>query len=240
MRILRYSLALLIALTAAPAYAHFLWINTVKDTSGETTVQLCFGEEGEPGEANLVDRLAKVPLLANKAGEKPAAVKTEKQVTGETAFFGAKGDSEGVAWTSALDHGVSSRGANTYLLQYWAKHLDAAKPETLKTLARAENLRLDVVPTIDKDDVEVVVLFDGKPVAAGSQVLVEIPNVGRDEHTTDAKGKVKFKLAGGGHYELRAKYKNEVAGERDGKQYPYEMHYSTLVMNVPGAEKTEK
>lgn len=235
MKALRFVLPVALAMIAAPAYAHFLWINTVRDTSGEVTVQLCFAEDGEPGEAHLVPRLEKVPLMANKAGEKPTEVKTEAVVGEKTGYRGAKGTADTV-YTTGHELGLITRGENTYLLYYTAKHIDLSKPEALKGVARAEHLKLDLVPTLDKDTMEVTVLFDGKPVAAGSQVLVETPNVGRDEHTTDANGKVSFKLTEKGHYELRARYKNEVAGEKDGKKYPYEMYYGTLVLDVPAAK----
>lgn len=237
MKLLRYLLPVAAILLAAPAYAHFLWINVVRDTSGQATAQLCFGEEGAPGEAHLVDRLAKVKLLSTKAGEKPTELKTEKQLTGETGFFGSKLASDDVALTSSQEYGLIERGGAAYLLHYYAKNLNATKPESLKTLARAENLRLDVVPSINKDEVELVVLFDGKPAPAGSQVLVEVPDVGRDEYATDADGKVKFKVQGGGNYEIRARVKEEKPGERDGKKYAHEMHYSTLVMTMPTAAK---
>ncbi len=232
MKILRYTLPLLLALAAAPAYAHFLWINKQQESSGDSVVQLCFAEVGEPGEAHLVDRLKDVPLLAYKAGEKPTQLKTEKQAGEKTGFFGAKGADDTV-YTSSLDYGVISRGDKTFVLQYTAKYLDLASPESLKAIARAEHLHLDLVPSITGDEVEVTLLHDGKPVAAGSQVKVETPNVGIEELTTDAAGKVKFKLTEKGHYELRARYQIDTPGERDGKAYTHEMHYATLVMDVP-------
>ena len=69
MKLLRYLLPVAAILLAAPAYAHFLWINVVRDTSGQPTVQLCFGEEGEPGEAHLVEPVHGHPLAEMGRGE---------------------------------------------------------------------------------------------------------------------------------------------------------------------------
>lgn len=232
MNLRRFALPIVLALLAVPAHAHFLWLTVAKDSGGEPIVQLCFSEVGQPGEHFLVDQLEPAKVLVHKAGAKPVVVETKKEVNEKTGFRGAAAV-PGASYSTSLEYGVRARGEENYLLNYTAKYLDLANPESLQSLARAENLRLDVVPSVEKDQVTITVLFDGKPIAAGSQVKIEAPNVGQDEHTTDANGKVTFKITETGHYEVRARYQHNQAGERQGKKYPHEMYYGTLVLNVP-------
>ncbi|HTN73698.1 MAG TPA: DUF4198 domain-containing protein [Pirellulaceae bacterium] len=234
MKLLKYLLPVGLAmLMAAPAYAHFLWINTVKDSSGAATVQLCFGEEAGPCEANLVDRIAKVKLMHQKADGKPAELKTEKSVNGDKGSFNAQLPTADGAFTAAWDYGMIERGGKTFVLNYYAKHIDASQPDAIKAVAKSESLRLDIVPAIAKDVCELTVIFDGKPAPADSQVLVVSSTQDEQELKTDAHGKVSFKLAPGTKYELRARVKNDKPGTRDGKEYAHEMHYCTLVFTTP-------
>jgi uncharacterized GH25 family protein len=75
------------------------------------------------------------------------------------------------------------------------------------------------------------VLFNGKP-AVKSQVMIWTPDKfeKETEQFTDDNGKVKFKVNQTGLWQIRARHQNDVAGKRGDKEYPFERHYSTLVL----------
>jgi uncharacterized GH25 family protein len=219
---------LLVGLAVSPAFAHFLWINKITKES-QPMVQLCFGEEASPGEAEFVERVAKAQFWQQQPGAKPALAKLEKEINVDYGCFtGPVEPQAGLA--AAWDYGVISRGEKTFLLQYYAKHLDLARADEIKQFGRTEHLRLDVVPAISGDECVVTVLFDGKPAPAGSQVMVGIPGQKQQELKIDDAGKARFALASKGKHELRARVQHDKPGERDGMTYTHEMHYTTLVM----------
>lgn len=223
--------AALVGLLALPTWAHFIFISTAPNAAGKPAVHLIFGEDAILGEANLLDRVAHAKLWSHEAGKPPAEVKLEKEVKDKYGSWTAPLDVNGKAFTGTCEYGVLTRGDKKYLLVYHAKNLNAIDPAALKSFGRTENLKLDIVPSITGERGELQVLFNGKP-AANAQVMIWTPDQyeKETEQFTDADGKVKFKVNQKGLWTVRARFQNDVAGERDGKEYPYEMHYSTLVL----------
>lgn len=132
---------------------------------------------------------------------------------------------------ATCDYGVIERGGKALLLQYYAKKLDAT-PEQLKTLGRTEQLPLDVVPTLEGDQCQLTVLWQGKP-AANSEVTIEKKGGKAEKVTADAEGRLSFKTSGAGEYSIRAKHvEADKTGEREGKAYTSASHYSTLTLNI--------
>jgi uncharacterized GH25 family protein len=86
---------------------------------------------------------------------------------------------------------------------------------------------------------ELQVLFNGKP-AVKSQVMIWTPDKyeKETEQFTDDNGKVKFKVNQKGLWQIRARHQNNVAGKRVDKEFPFERHYSTLVLKY-GEAKTD-
>lgn len=222
---------LLVALLATPAWAHFIWLSTAPNASGKPAVHILFGEDAIACEAKLLDNVAHTKVWAHEAGKSPVEVKLEKEIKGENGTWMSAVDGKGKAFTATCEYGVSSRGKEPFLLVYHAKHIDATDPAALKNFARIESMRLDVVPTINGEEGELQVLFDGKP-AANAQVMIWTPDKyeKETEQFTDAAGKVKFSARQKGLWQIRARHQNNVAGKKGDKEYPFERHYSTLVL----------
>ncbi len=229
----------LLGLAAVPAWAHFVWIATAPNAAGKPAVHILFGEDAIACEANLLDNVKQTQVWAHAAGQQSVAVKLEKEVKGEHGTWMAPLDLKGKAFTATCEYGISSRGKEPYLLVYHAKHLDATQPDALQNFARIESVKLDIVPTINGEAGELQVLFDGKP-AVKSQVMIWTPdkNEKETEQFTDDNGKVKFKVNQKGLWQIRARHQNDVPGKRGGKEFPFERHYSTLVLKN-GEAKTE-
>lgn len=223
-----------VALTAQ-ASAHFVWVFTVTDSSGKVVPHVVFGEGPEPGEEFLLDKVAQTKAWIQLPGQEPKALTLTKQAGEETGSWLGDASAKGAAVFATCDYGVLEKNGKTFLLQYYAKKLDAS-PEQLKALARTEPLPLDVVPALEGDSGSVKVLWRGKPVSGG-EVTVTGPDGNSEKHTTDDQGVVTFKRQGSGTYAFRAKHVVEEAGQRNGKSYPSQSHYSTLVLNVLEAVK---
>ncbi|WP_425616972.1 DUF4198 domain-containing protein [Anatilimnocola sp. NA78] len=231
MKIASFAALALVCLVAVPAWAHFIFIATGPNAAGKPAVHLIFGEDAVLGEANLLDKVAHTKLWTHEAGKPPVEVKLEKEIKGEHGTWTAPQDLTGKAYSATCEYGVLARGEKKYLLTYHAKNINAIDPAGLKNFARAENLKLDIVPTINGEAGELQVLFDGKP-AAKAQVMIWTPDKyeKETEQFTDDEGKVKFKVNQKGIWTVRARHQHNQAGKKDDKEYPYEMHYSTLVL----------
>ena len=220
-----------LSLLAAPAWAHFIWISTAPNAAGKPAVHILFGDDSIASEAKFLDNVAHTKVWSHEAGKPPVEVKLEKEVSGENGTWMATTDGKKRAYTATCEYGVSARGKEPFLLVYHAKHIDATDPAALKNFARIESLKLDIVPTINGEEGELQVLFNGKP-AAKAQVMIWTPDKyeKETEQFTDDSGKVKFKANQKGLWQIRARHQNDVPGKKGDKEYPFERHYSTLVL----------
>jgi uncharacterized GH25 family protein len=222
---------MVVGLLAVPAWAHFIWISTAPSATGKPAVHILFGDDSIASEAKFLDNVAHTKVWAHEPGKPPVEVKLEKEIKGENGTWMAGADGAKKAYTAHCEYGVSSRGKEPFLLVYHAKHIDATEPALLKSFARVESMKLDIVPTINGEDGELQVLFNGKP-AAKAQVMIWTPDKyeKETEQFTDDHGKVKFKANQKGLWQIRARHQNDVAGKKGDKEYPFERHYCTLVL----------
>ena len=225
---------LLLALLATPASAHFIWLMTETNSTGKQVPHLCFGEMAEPGEAELLDKVAHAKLRLHMPGNVAQELRLSKQSKDEVGSWFADVDAQGGALVAKCEYGVISRGGKTMLLNYYAKRLEA-NPKSLKAFARADSLPLDIVPSVSAGKVELTVLWQGKP-AAASEVVIASPAGGEEKLKTDDVGKLTFTTTKPGVYAIRAKWVNATTGEKDGQKYDSESHYCTLTLAIPAAK----
>lgn len=222
-------LALLLA--ASPALAHFVWLSVEKDSSGKPAVHVYFAELAEPDSAELLDRVTSIKVLSRSADGKPATVAVTKQEKdGDGSLVGALPDgSQGLS--AQIKYGVITRGENTFLLQYYAKYLDATSAN-LKAIARDESLPLDVVPHQTDKGITLEVLYQGKP-AAGAEVVIREPDAADVNAKTDEAGRLPLTTTKPGLYSIRAKWVVKETGKEGDKEFSQVNHYSTLALRVP-------
>ena len=97
---------------------------------------------------------------------------------------------------------------------------------------------MEIVPKVGDDDVELTVLWEGKPLADANVTLLE-GDKEPAEKSTDKDGHVTFKPEVGGLIGVLANtLEKDKTGELDGKPYKGVMHYATLTFNLPAKEKT--
>jgi len=226
-------LAAALLAAATPAWAHFVWISVEKDSSGQPAAHVWFSELAEPDSADLLDKLTAIKAWSRGADGKPTALKLTKQMEGNGgALIGPIG-AEAKALGASIKYGVLTRREQTFLLNYYAKYLEAT-PASLKALARDEALPLDVVPHAGEKGMTLEVLYKGKPVA-GSEVVIFDPTAKEITAKTDEAGKIELDTAKPGLYSIRAKWVVTEAGKDGDKEYPQVNNYCTVALRVPGA-----
>lgn len=217
------------------AWAHFLFIVPGK---GGTTINVYFSEGAEPGESDLVEKIATVQAWKKTADGKPEAIKLRKEETGLVADIPAGEISAAKPVIYGLSHpyGVISRGGDTFLLKYHAASLAAVPPVDWSKLAGSTDLPLQVIPTLGNGELKVKVLWNKKPLAK-AEVIVSVPGEENQKLATDESGETVAKLnESTGLVSVRSKNSETVSGKLDDKEYGTIRHYSTVTLSVPEAK----
>jgi uncharacterized GH25 family protein len=233
-RSLCFAVAGVLALASA-VQAHFVWVAVANEKGGQAVAQVWFSELAEPDSADLLDKILMVQVVSFGADQKPQPVKVIKHASeqGGGALVGTvPADTKALA--AHIKYGVLTRGPQTFLLQYYAKYLDASAADLTK-LAGDKRLTLDVVPHKTEKGYSLEVLYKGQPVA-GSEVVLHDPSGNQTEAKSDEKGRVELVTTKQGLYSVRAKWLVAESGKEGDKEYAQVNHYSTLALRVPSRE----
>ena len=225
---------------AATASAHFVWVAVETGSSGQPAAHVWFSELAEPDSADLLDKIATVKVWSRTAdgksdaqpAAKATALKLTKHIEGNGGAWITPVAADAKALSASIKYGVLTRREQTFLLNYYAKYLEAS-PATLKGLGRDDSLPLDVVPHAGEKGITLEVLYQGKPVA-GSEVVIFDPTAKEINAKTDESGKVELDTTRPGLYSIRAKWVVMEAGKEGDKEYPQVNNYCTLALRVPG------
>ena len=128
-------LAAALLAAATPARAHFVWISLEKDSSGQPAAHVWFSELAEPDSADLLDKIAATKAWSRGADGKPTMLNLSKHVEGNGGALIGPIDAEAKALGASIKYGVLTRREQTFLLNYYAKYLEAT-PANLKALGR--------------------------------------------------------------------------------------------------------
>jgi uncharacterized GH25 family protein len=236
--ILGFAIVCLVTLTRTPARAHFIWLDLAPATGGDAQARLYFSEEPAPGEPHLVAKVAHTKTWVRDASGKVRDLKLDKVASNDLAALVAPcATSAPASLEGTCDYGVYSRGPTAGpLLQYYAKRLSgnwSKHPE----LARAERLKLDIVPHRLANSLAVDVLYDGQPVADTEVVFIDASGE-HHELKTNAQGRAEINVAAGRLAVRAAHIEADRSGERDGKPFKQTWHYCTLVLDLPSASSS--
>ncbi len=225
--------------TSAQAQAHFLWLDLRSGDADKSQARLYFSEEPAPGEPHLIAKAAKTKVWLRGADGKLTPVSLAA-AEGDEAALVAACNAAGASLEGHWDYGVFTHGPAPTLLNYYAKALGSDWTDSAAT-ARAEKLKLDIVPALEGKKLAVQVLFDGQPVGDAEVQFVD-PAGEHHDLKTDAEGKVSITAKPGAWAVRSAKIEADKSGERDGKKFDNTSHHATLTLDVPGttltAEKT--
>lgn len=231
-----------VAVVVPAANAHFLWVDVDSSDASQAQARFYFSEGGYAGSAELVDRLDPTEAWVLTKNNEPLELKLSSWTNDEEGV-GAKVAPVSLSDTCSVEanccYGVFARGDNTMLLNYSGKHLHLNSPADLNEVAKADQLWLDIRPTLADDKLTLEVDYKGEPVNKASVVVTDPAGEDR-ELETDAKGKVTLEDAPQGRYEIRATYvQPNASGELDGKTYAQTWNISTLTMELGAAAAGE-
>ncbi len=157
----------------------------------------------------------------------------EKKDNGDTGSWSSAIEPKSPCSIDAMcDYGVVTRGGETFLLQYEARHLVIGRGEDLASAGASDVLALQVQPHWKGNSLSLAVMFDGKP-ATDAQLLAILPNNEERELKLDKAGVATLERPAAGDYAFRARLEQKQSGQRDGKQYDEVRHYSTLTFRLP-------
>jgi hypothetical protein len=190
-----------------------------------------FSESASEDDEALLDKIAQTKVTARSIGG-TTPLKLAKQASqGTGAWVGQLPEGGTAALSAACHYGVLDKRGQIFLLEYYAKYLDAAHPG-FKALARDEGLALDIVPGAAAGDKRpLTILFEGKP-ASGSEVVVLDPAGKEEKLKTNEKGELEISSGTKGVYSIRAKFEVAKAGSENGKEYQKVVHYCTLALRA--------
>lgn len=215
------------------AQAHFVWVQVLpaKDNT-PATVQLSFGETPAPGEAHLVNKVQQTkvyPLAGKDAEAKPLELAVVKQ-DDVASWQGPVALKDLVGLEAVCDYGVLAKGDAPFWLNYYAKHLTAGWQQQ-KSSPRGKHLALEIVPAKTVAGLDLLVLWQGKPLP-NAKVTIQKPDNRSTELKTNEQGIAEFRESITGMLAILASHSEPTAGERDGKKYESIKHYSTLTIPV--------
>ncbi|MFV0444630.1 MAG: DUF4198 domain-containing protein [Planctomycetaceae bacterium] len=225
--------ALALSLTTAAAQAHFIFLLPDSQPGESRTVQVYFGEDASPDDPELLQRITDLRVWQLTPGADPVALNAEH--AGDELRIATQAAQAHCVVVAADDYGVMARGDKTFRLMYYAKTGPAAGDAAWSADA-SKQLKLDVAPKFDGDQVTLTVRFNGQPVA-GAQVVVSGPDVDV-ESETKADGIVRFAAAKPGTYSLRARHIEAGEGEADGKSFAETRYYSTVAFRKVATSST--
>jgi hypothetical protein len=214
---------------APSSHAHFLWV-IIEDEE----VNIYFEESPEVGDGYYLDSFNIKTWILTAEDITPQLLPTEQQRVGEKErWLSAKLTQPGPrAIESYGKYGVYRYGDSDVLLHYYARYLDVNKLKDLQRLASSEKMDLDMVPQYDDGDLELKVLWKGKPVSGGT-VHIRASNGFKRNLTADAEGIVRLNIKTGAQYNFRVSYTEDESGRDNNKAYSSIRHIATLVMDLP-------
>jgi len=209
--------------------AHFLWVKSVS-VDGQPQGLLFFGESPADETYHFPEKLAKAKLYCRAADGMQSEIATKSIDTEErVGLIGALKDEKSPVLQTSQQYGIYG----TALLKYHSKHIRGKSADEINAAGTSKELRLEIVPNVQGEEVELAVLWDGKPLADAE---VTIPLADKDPivQKTDKEGKVTFKPQAGGIIGAYAStMEKDQTGELDGKPYKGVMHYATLTFELP-------
>lgn len=211
------------------SHAHFLWVTI----EGEN-VNIHFEESPVVGNGYYLDSFNIKTWILTAEDIKPQLLSTAQKRSGaEKRWLSAKlNHSAPRAIESYGKYGVYRYNDGDALLHYYAKYLDANNPNELQKMAYSDNMDLDIVPHYIDGNIELKVLWKGKPVSGGT-VHIRASNGFKRNLTADEKGIVRLKIKTGAEYNFRTSFTENKSGQDGGKAYSSIRHSATLVMQLP-------
>ncbi len=217
------------------ALAHYLWVTVDAQEGDHGTAEIHFEETPSAGEGRYLDRFAETlkTWVRTIDHAEPGMIATRDVRKDGKRWLTARlraGPPRSIDTYGRF--GVYAYGKTNVLLHYYARNLEVRSHEDLHELGRAEHLDLDIVPHDEESEVELTVLWKGRP-AAERRVHILGPKRFRKTVRTDAEGRARFAPDEAGSYTFRTSVEQPIAGREGGRTYALIRHNLTMIMTLP-------
>jgi hypothetical protein len=214
--------------SAATASAHFLWVKTITD-EGRPHAFLFFGENALDEAYHLPESLADSKAWLRTADGKRRELSLSEWEGEDRIGLGAQLDDGPCVLEASEQYGVYG----TALLVYSAKHVYAGSTGEFNAAGGSKELALDIVPRVNGSQLELTVLWDGKPLA-DAEISVAVADAEAIKKTTDENGQVALTPKGAGIVSVLANRMDKTLnGKLNDKPYDHGLHYASLTFNWP-------
>jgi len=217
------SAAVVVALAAGPASAHFPFL--VPD--GPNKGKAVFSDNLKPDPQVPVDRLANTKLVVVADGKATDLAWTLDK-TANCYTFEVPGSGTRIV-VGTTDYGVLQRGdSKPFLLHYYPKAVFGDLPAADKA---GDRVPLELVPTVHAGKLRFQALAAGKPLAK-AEVNVLAPGEAKTKIMTTDDAGLTDAFDKPGQYGAHVRLMEEKAGEQGGTKYQEVRHYATLVVTL--------
>lgn len=215
-------------LAADQARAHFLFLRILPPAEGGRAAEVYFSELAEAGDPRFVGKIAQTQLwLQRKPGQFDALQirYMPDRLRAHLPSFGS------LMVVGSCQYGVIARAKQTpFLLRYYPKAI-AGSPTALNQLEPYGKLPLEIVATLEGDEVHLSALLDGKPLPQVEFVTVDA-KLNNAKLKADEKGQAVWKPAAG-VYSIYTRHTRKEAGDFGGQKYEEIRDFATLVFTYP-------
>jgi hypothetical protein len=214
---------------ASQAQAHFLFVRIGPPAEGGRAAEVYFSELAEAGDPRFIDKIAHTQLWLQTTPGKFEPLKVHKAPDRLRAWLPTSGS---LMVVGSCQYGVLARANKTpFLLRHFPKAM-AGHPDDLNKLQPYGKLPLEVVATVNADDLQFMALQNGKPLPKAEFVTIDskLANV---KLTADANGKATWKPPAPGHYSVYTSHVFKEAGAVDGKKYEEVRDFATIAFTWP-------
>jgi len=219
---------LLLQLLFVPhCFGHFLWVKTI-DHQDQPHALLFFGENAVDEAYHLPDRLAHTNIwLRNETSR--TKLTTQRLETAERIGLIAP-------LTAPLPYVLEATQQygiyGNSLLHYHAKHIRANSANQLNSLAVSADLKLDLVPRLKKESLELTVMWNGKPLPT-AELRYSVGNSEAVKAAADKHGRAVLQTEGEGIIAVLANHLDkEPTGQIEGKTYNGVLHFASLTLEL--------
>ena len=192
-----------------------------------------FGESPAEETYHFPDKLAKTKLWSRAADGKRTEVATKSIETDDRiGHIGPLADEKAPAIETSQQYGIYGNA----LLVYHAKHVNGTAADAINEAGTSKELKLEIVPHVKGKEVELTVLWNGKPLK-DADISVFVDGADPEEKKTGDDGRVTFKSEKGGLVGALANtMEKDKSGELDKKPYKGIMHYASLTFELPSKD----
>jgi hypothetical protein len=214
---------------AGEVQAHFLFVHIGPPAEGGRNAEVFFSELADAGDPTFIGKIAHTKLWLQAAPGQFQPLKVHQGMDRLRAPVPVTGD---FAVVGSCTYGVLARPKQTpFLLRHFPKAM-AGNPDRLNRLTSFDQVPLEIVGKVEKDQIVLTALRQGKPIPKAEFVTIDRKLV-NEKLVADGSGQAAWTPPAPGRYSVYIRWLSQEAGELDGKKYEEIRDFATLAFEWP-------